>query len=32
MSFKTTLVPSLRPIPIALSLPKDKVLKLAEAA
>jgi hypothetical protein len=32
MSFKTTLVLPWRPIPIALSLPKDKVEKLAEAA
>jgi hypothetical protein len=30
MSFATT--PRSRPIPIALSLPKDKVEKLAEAA
>ena len=32
MSFKTTLVRPSQPIPIALSLPQDKVEKLAEAA
>jgi hypothetical protein len=32
MSFTTRVLPPSQPIPIALSLPKDRVEKLAEAA
>jgi hypothetical protein len=32
MSFETTIVPSSKPTPIALSLREDQVEKLAEAA